>query len=199
MARFTFLAVITAMVILGFLGITYLKDSYKVLPIGASKEFEPGPFAEWRLFTAPSGQFEVDLPTIPQNAKQTIIDPKTKLPRQYDMYVAQMSNNTVYMVSLIRFPNSKESPEILKKTVVNDLMAANPVNQLKNMEVGDFQNFKTLDFTIENNLMQINGRTFMDRETLYLLTAIYPTGQFKQEDYDHFIKSFALSPPEDTK
>ena len=87
------------------------------------------------------------------------------------------------MVSLIRFLDSQESPEILQKTVVNDLMAANPVNQLKNMQMGEFQNLQTLDFTIENNLMSIDGRTFMNGDTLYLLTGVFPKGVEQSAEY----------------
>lgn len=194
MARLAFLVVLTAIIVLAFLGITFLKYSYRLLPIGDSKEFVPMTFADWQIYRNPSNQFQVSLPAIAQNAKQTLTDPKTKQTRQYDMYVAQKSNGTVYMVSLIRFPGTKESPEILQKTVVNDLMAANPVNQLKNMQIGDFNQFKTLDFSIQNNSMLIDGRTFMDGDTLYLLTAVFPAGLQQPADYEHFIQSFELAP-----
>lgn len=193
MARFAFLLTLTAIAIVGFLGIFFLKDSYKLLPLGSTKE-TPAPFADWHLFDAPSGKFRVMLPTLPQHATQSNKDKKTDEVRHYDMYVAEKLDGSIFMVSLITFPNSKEAPEMIQKTVVNDLLASNPSNQLKNMKVGEYKKFKTIDFAIENNEMTIHGMTFVDGATLYLLSAIFRNSAYNPEEYEYFIKSFELWP-----
>lgn len=194
MARFALIATITAALVLGILGISYLKDSYMILPIQDSKQFDPAPFADWKDFKAPSGKFRVMLPTLPQHATQTAKDPKTQQPRLYDMYVAEKEDGSMFMISLIKFPDSKETPEFIQKTVVNDLLASNPTNQLKNMKIGEYKTFKTLDFSIENNDMTIDGMTFVDGDTLYLLSGIFHNGSYDENEYQYFVKSFDLSP-----
>lgn len=192
MTRLVMIALLTAFVVLGVLGVTFLKDSYKLLPIYASKEGEPGQFSSWSEFQAPNGKFHVMMPGIPQNATQNIKDPKTKELRHYDMYVAQKNNGSIFMVSLIKFPEPHAAPEMLQKTVVNDLLAANPQNQLKSMKVGSYKDYKTLDYSIVNNDMTVQGMTFVDGNTLYLVSTVFPNQYYNAEEYEHFIKSFEL-------
>lgn len=177
-----------------------LKSSYKILPIQQAKKVDTAPFSDWHDFRAPTGKFAVRLPVLPQHATQTVVDPKTKQSRFYDMYVSQTDDNRIFMISLITFPeDGKEAPEMVQKTIVNDMLASNPKNQLKSMKVGDFHNFKTLDFTIENPDMTLVGTTFMNGPTLYLLTTIFNANNYNAKDYDYFINSFNLLTPAESK
>lgn len=193
MSRFIFLVIIALLALFGYYSIYWLKGSYKILPIKQAKKVDNVPFSDWHDFKAPSGKFNVRLPVLPQHATQTIVDPKTKLPRFYDMYVAQGNNGTIFMVSLIKFPEGfKESPEFLQKTIVSDMVASNPQNQLKNMKISQFQKQQALDFTIENSEMTVAGKTFMKGPILYLLSGIFNKEAFEPAEYDFFINSFDL-------
>lgn len=192
MTRLIVIFMSTVFIVLVFLGILFLKDSYQILPVAASNTGEPTQFSSWRDFKAPDGKFSVMMPSFPQNAKQSMKDPKTKQPRQYDMYVAEKDNGTIFMISLITFVNNTETPELLQKSVVNDLLAANPTNQLKTMKVGDYKGMKTMDFSIENATMTIEGMTFSKGETLYLLSAIFPNATYNPEEFRYFVNSFDL-------
>ncbi len=195
MTRLILVLFATISIILIFLGITFLKDSYKLLPLAASKEGATSQFSSWRDYTSPSGGFSVMVPAFPQNATQTTRDPKTKQVRKYDMYVSEKSDGTLFMISLIKFPESKEAPEILQKSVVNDLLAANPTNQLKTMKVGELKGNKTLDFSIENGEMTIEGRTFTIGDTLYMISAIFRNSSYNPEEFNYFVSSFDLAEP----
>ncbi|MFV0341191.1 MAG: hypothetical protein ACK5MA_11300, partial [Parachlamydiaceae bacterium] len=148
MTRLVVIGILTAFAVLFFLGLGSIKESYKLLPISASKEGAPTQFSSWKDYKPPSHKFSVMMPSYPQNAKQTMKDPKSKDVRKYDMYVAEKEDGSLFMISLIQFPDSKETPEFIQKSVVNDLLASNPQNQLKSMKVGDYKGSKTLDFTI---------------------------------------------------
>lgn len=192
MTRLIVFVMATAFIVLSILGILFIKDSYKVLPIADSSIGAPTQFSSWRDFKAPDGKFSVMVPAFPQNAKQSMKDPKTKQPRQYDMYVAEKDNGTIFMISIITFVNNTETPELLQKSVVNDLLTANPTNQLKTMKVGDYKGLKTMDFSIENGNMTIEGMTFSKGETLYLLSAIFPNTVYNPEEFRYFVNSFDL-------
>jgi hypothetical protein len=194
MARFIFIALITLLFVLGFLGVMYLKDSYKLLPIQSSKDVTAAPFADWHDFRSPKGKFNVMMPALPQHASQTVRDPKTNQLRNYEMYVAEKADGSIFMVSLIRFPESKTVPEEVQKTVVNDLLTSNPTNQLKDMKIGDYRQFKTLDFSIVNSDTTIDGMTFIDGDTLFLLSGVFHNKNYQPTEYEYFIKSFDLSP-----
>lgn len=176
-----------------FLGVLFIKDSYKLLPIHAEGLSTPGTFADWKDYNGGSEAFHVMLPAPPQHATQVVKDKKTGEDRFYDMTVAQKSNGTVFMVSIIHFKGSEGAPAKVQKTVVNDLVAANPENQLKTMKVGEFQQFKTLDFSIQNSQMILEGMTFVDGERLYLLSALFPITLYSPEEFQFFIQSFELA------
>lgn len=187
--RLVMIAILSAICALLVLGVVFIKDSYRILPLGASKEGQAGPFTEWRNFD--SQKFNVMLPAVPQNATQNITDPKTKEVRHYDMFIAQKSNGAMFMISLITFKGT--SPDTLQKTVINDLLASNPQNQLKDMKVGSFQDSKSIEFKIGNPDTTVKGVTFVVGNTLYLLTAVFPNQVYSDADYDYFIKSFHLN------
>lgn len=190
MTRFLLALFATVALVLIILSIIFFKDSYRILPISGSDPRLMSQFADWQDFKAPKGAFEASFPTIPQHAAQTVRDPKTGQARNYDMYVAEKSNGTIFMVSLIEFPGYTGSLEDLKKTVINDLLVSNPQNQLKSMTVGIYKLFPTIDFVITNRITTINGRIFSDGNVIYLLSGIFSNAFFNQEEYDHFINSF---------
>lgn len=190
MAKFITLTLLAAFALLCLLGLFYIKDAYRLLPLGASKEGAPGQFTAWRKFDSQTGGFNVMMPAVPQQASQNISDPKTKETRHYDMFVAQKAEGTMFMVSLIKF--SSNAGDLLKKTVINDLLASNPQNQLQDMKVGNFEGFETLDFTITNSNTVVQGFTFVDGNTLYLISAVFPVQYYSASEYDYFVKSFHL-------
>lgn len=195
MTRFVVMAILTAFVVLFFIGLGNIKDSYKLLPIDASKEGAgTTKFSSWKDFHSPDQKFSVMMPAYPQNAKQSMKDPKTKEIRKYDMYVAEKEDGSLFMISLIQFPESKETPEYIQKSVVNDLLASNPQNQLKSMKIGDYKGKKTLDFSITNNEMTVEGMAFSDGDTLYLLSAIFKNNSYNPEEFKYFVSSFDLTP-----
>lgn len=195
MTRFLLALFATVALVLITLSIIFFKDSYRVLPIGDSDPRLMSQFAGWQLFKAPQGAFQALFPLPPQRAEQTVRDPKTGQIRNYDMYVSERSNGTIFMVSLIEFPGYTGSLEELKKTIINDLMVSNPQNQLRSMTVGTYKLFPTIDFVIGNPVTTINGRVFSDGNVIYLLSGIFNTALFNQQEYDHFINSFEWMVP----
>lgn len=192
MVRIIFILGATFSLLFLILGGWYLKDSYKLLPIQQSANLVPPPFFEWRDFTSREGHFSVQFPTLPQYASQVVKDKDEKKARSYQMYVSEQNNGVIYTVSIIRFLDEKQSPEWMQKTVVNEILASNPSNQLKDMKIGKYESFKTLEFSIENPTLIIEGTSFMKGEYLYLLSALYPKANYQRADYEHFISSFEL-------
>ena len=195
MTRFLVALFGTAFLVLIILSVLYLKESYKMLPIEGSDPRLVPPFVEWYEFKPTSGSFQAKFPTMPQYGSQTVRDPKTGTTRHYDMYISEKANGTVFMVSLIDFPDTTESMETLKKTIINDLLTSNPQNQLKNMQIGNYMLFKTIDFVISNPTTTIDGRTFSDGNIIYLLTVIFNNAFVDQKEYDFFINSFEWITP----
>lgn len=199
---------IAAIVLLGaFLFIRNMMDSHKttvVDPTTQQMSDEPADpsleikqishYENWKEFTPPNGNFKVLFPILPQHAADKILDPRTREPRKYDMYVAANAPGTVFMISAITFPNGidERDQEDILSGIVNEMLARNTDNKLKMMEKGNFRNFRSTDFSIENGDITLGGKAFIKDNTLYVLSVIAKRGSFDVRDFDFFVNSFDL-------
>lgn len=152
-------------------------------------------YQNWHEFTPQDGEFKVLLPALPQNAKEKLPDPKTKTPRQYDMYVSSKDDGTIFMISKVTMDedtNAKINENVLS-TVIDDVVAANPQSKVKKMELGKYKGFPSLDFAIDNEQYTIQGKAFLNDHTLYMLTMVAKIALFKQDDFNFFVNSFDLT------
>lgn len=155
----------------------------------------------WRDFTAPSGKFKVSMPSLPQQAAQRIEDPKTKGPRNYDMYLSEDNQGSLYLISIITMldnPNAKIDDAVMT-TVINDLLAKNPDSKVKKMEAVKFKDFPAMDFSIESNQVNIDGRAFLAGNTLYVLTYAAQPNNYNEKNFKTFTNSFQFTPEIPTK
>lgn len=150
----------------------------------------------WHEFNAPLDQFKVLLPILPQHATKTLTDPTTNDLRQFDMYVSEKENGTIFMISIVTFLD-KESEKIddtLLMNVVNDMLASSAQNQLKSLVPGNYETYPSIDFSIENDQVNIDGRVFLVDKTLFLLTSAAKRELYKRKEFEFFINSFELPP-----
>ena len=198
MSKISTVFVTLAIIFIVIMGFRMMKDSYMLLPL---KEQQPTNltafnFQDWHEFTAPSGNFKVLFPALPQHATENVDDPKTKEKRKYDMYVSQQDNGTIFMISRITFPDlgsKEESNEILKQ-IMNDMVASNPSNKLSMMQEGDYKGHPSIDFSIENGELTIDAKTFIVDDTLYILTRIVKSQNYTRDEFLFFVNSFELIP-----
>lgn len=170
------------------------KNNYRyIAEATAPKDFE---FQKWHEYSPPSGKFKVLLPTLPQQAQEKLQDPNTKETRQYEMYVSEKEDGTIFMISVITMletGQNKIDDGVLKK-VVNDLMTTNPKNKVKKMEKGSYKEYPAMEFSIENDQVNIDGKAFLAGTTLYLLTSAAQLQNYQRPEFDFFVNSFQLTP-----
>lgn len=186
------IALIAMAVLLGFKW--FVRDAWKAFPSGPSMEVTPPARSDWKDFTPSSNKFKVRVPILPQQATETVSDPLTRHTRLYDMYVSQEADGTIYMVSSIQFQDKRDTldPQGLLKNTVNDMMRSNLDNSLVKSQSTIYDGFPAQDFVIQNPQMTMEGKAFLDHETLYILTTIENGKNYKPEDFNYFIKSFQL-------
>lgn len=216
--------ILTIILIVIVVGSTYLvvsnsKNMYKILPIDAPEAVSETPemnaapstfaatptpaasngeavnYAKWHLFAAPNGKFKVLFPALPQHASENVVDPKTKEVRQYDMYVSEKNDGTIFMITEIMFPAPVDTAtaDTLLKKAMNDMVESNPKNKLKTMSFKDTHSTKALNFAIQNEQIEISGEAFLAGETLYVLTTLGKAGSYNPKEFDFFTNSFQLS------
>lgn len=203
MTRVLSILILLAALFGGILIVRYIQDSYNMPYLAevqnqtvdeSSILSDQANYETWREFAHPSGKFKVLFPVLPQHVNDKIIDPATKEPHNYSIYVASKGDGTTFMISAISFPNQadKKTSENLLKNIVNEMLARNKNNQLKMLQPGTFRNFNTMDFSIENNDITLGGKAFVHNETLYVLAMLAKQGAFNKKEFDFFINSFDL-------
>lgn len=149
----------------------------------------------WHEFSEPSQNFKVLFPTLPQHATEKTEDPKTNTTRQYEMFVSEKDNGSIFMISLITLlEEAKKDPdEKLLKNVLNEMLTASPSSTIKTMQLGQYQNYPALDFTIVNDQINVDGKVFIVDKTLYIISSVSKLPNYNREEYDFFVNSFQLT------
>lgn len=173
---------------------TNLKDAYKVLPGSTTPILNADPHASWREFSPQSGSFKVLFPAVPQFAKEAVNIPNTDKKRRYEMYASETINGTVFMVSVITYPQDYDTTSKAQtiQSVIDELVASDPANHLLESRDTVFLDFPAMDFHMVNKEFDIEGKSFMNDKTVYVLTYVARNNDYDQKDYDYFINSFHL-------
>jgi hypothetical protein len=195
MSRALLIIVIVLVVLASLMALRYGKESYKILPVQTTAAaLHEDHFETWHEFTSPSKTFSVKLPVLPQHATERLSDPKTHNIRDYDMYVSEEQNGTVFMISLITFLDQSHAAnaEYLLTNIMNDMVAANPKNKLITTKMTTFQRHKAIDFSIGNDQAHIEVKAFVVDATLYILTMISKSENQSANEFKYFIDSFQM-------
>lgn len=203
MSRLLLIIIVVLVAGASYVVVSNTKDMYKVLPIDVPETATPvhhvekgniqsTNFLDWHLYVSPNGNFQVMFPTLPQQAAKKIVDDKTKEPRDYDMYVSEKNDGTLFIITAITFPPNRDpkATEQLLTKAMTDMVESDPNNKLKNVKVNEFQNMKALDFTIESDKINIDGKAFMVGDTLYVLTSIGKNEAYNPKEFSFFTNSF---------
>lgn len=187
--RLLFLLIVFTSIGICWFAITHYKKAYEVLPAKLPAKIELPEFQGWQQFSPPSKAFSVLLPVLPQHATAN------QEGRNYEMYISQLENGTIFMVSLIRFKNPFEDKytEMLLHTIMEDLQHSNPENKLESNQMKTFAEHKALEFTIVNKEIAMKGMTFVSGQTLYVLSYISKLSNPNKKEYDYFLQSFHLN------
>lgn len=199
MVKYFAIFVVVALALLSVLTIRFSQDYYKILPLENSDpakiDLEKYNFQDWKEFDAPNGKFQVMFPTIPQQATENIIDPKSGQNRNYDMYVSERLNGTIFMISLITFESNPDpyEQERLMTEMMDDMVSSNSKNELLSKSYGEFQGNPSLDYSISSVDASIDAKTFMVGNTMYVLTRVVPSTEKDPSEFNFFINSFELT------
>lgn len=151
-------------------------------------------FSRWQEFRPRSGLFKVMLPHPPQYAKDLVPIPGSDQSRRYDMYASEKIDGTLFLVSVITYPDEAETSQVsdILKETVNELLHAKPDNKLSKLEEGMFKTQKSLDFSFLNGDLQVEGKVFIVGKTVYVLSYATRKNEFDSTEFKHFIDSFEL-------
>jgi hypothetical protein len=152
---------------------------------------------EWKKFTAPQGQFEVLLPSLPQHASEVVPLLSGQGAIKYDMYIAQKKDGSTFMISVIQYPPSFDvsNANSLLESVMKEMQGANKSNTIQNKEVTVFNTYPALDFWMKNDEFATRSKTFLCGHTLFVLTFVDRNFVDLEQDFSTFINSFQLKGP----
>ena len=193
MSKNWWLAGLAALVMGGFLLFYFSRDfSRSTLQQKEMQEYADAEFETWHEYTSPLSKFKVLLPVLPQHGQDTVNAPDAPGKREYDLYVSEKDDGTIFMISLIKILNDQKLDENTLTAVMNDILKATPNNKLKTMQLGKYKEYSAIDFSIENDEVNINGKAFIVGNTLYLLTSVSKMMNYKKQEFELFVNSFQL-------
>lgn len=194
------LAMVLAVAIAGYFTFSGLEKEEDQKLASKHVDAQKHGYTNWKRYTEPTGRFTITLPSMPQHATESVADPKTKMPRNYEMFVAPKGDGSVFTVTLVTLAemDGKETEDEVLHDYMNELLSKNPKNELKDVKNGNFLGYKTLDFTIHNDELDVVNRIFLKDKTIYVLAE----GQKLEnkpadadgKDYEFFLESFQLTP-----
>lgn len=198
MAKY-FAAIVFILLILGtYFFLKDIKDSYRILPLEEVQSpplnVEAYSFQNWQDYSPPDGAFEVLFPTRPISAKENVQDPTTKQTRKYDMHVSEKNDGTIFMVTRITFvvPPGIKDPQELMNQMAEDMLNSNPQNLLHLKQNTSYREHEALDFAFGNDETTVHARTFVEGNTLYVLSRLSKVRAADDREYQFFLNSFDL-------
>jgi ATP-dependent helicase/DNAse subunit B len=193
MSKNWWLAGLAALIVGSFILFYFSRDfSRSALQQKELQEYADAEFETWHEYTAPSSKFKVLLPVLPQHGQDTVNVPDAPGKREYDLYVSEKDDGTIFMISLIKILNDEKLDENTLTAVMNDILKASPNNKLKIMKMGKYKQYPAIDFSIENDQVNIDGKAFLVGNTLYLLTSVSKMMNYKKQEFEFFVNSFQL-------
>lgn len=201
MSKFLYLFSGIALAIAGFLFVNNLnpkpQERNQEIADGVSESTNDSDVHTWHEFEHPDKKFKVLVPSLPQHATQKLEDPTTKNNRKYDMFVSQKDNGTIFMISIISSENEAKINEDTLKNIIHELAAGTQNSKVKMMEMGKYKDHQAIDFSIENDTVNIDGKAFVVGNTLYILTSVAKKEFYQKPDFDFFVNSFELGSEEE--
>lgn len=162
------------------------------LTLTSKKKSDPNLFSYWRTFKSKKDTFQVSLPLEPHYVKDYVEIPGSDKKRRYEVYASEKPDGTVFMVSVISYPEEVEmsnSEEILKN-MVDELMQGRADTKLLDLKPTLYMNHEAYAFSMENSLVKMEGITFLINKTIYVLSYVVRNENYNAEEFDHFINSF---------
>jgi hypothetical protein len=199
MARYLTILIIILLLFSGYLAYKFSKETTWLVPLieeeRVGTNLEKFNFQKWHEFSDPNGKFTVMFPTLPQHATENVNVASEGDRRKYEMYVAEKDDGTIFMISLITFsnPDATKDKDGLMRTMMNDMMASNPNNELKDMKTSKFKEYDALDYSFANSETRVDAKSFIIDDTLYMLTRVVKTQLYNPDEFNFFVNSFDLT------
>lgn len=184
------------LLLIGFIIITFSAVFYVLRHKSHSTKQSAFLAAQWKPFIAQSNRFKVSFPITPQYARELTPIPLSDEKRIYEIYAAEDVNGSTFMISIITYPATVDTSDkdSMLRGIIDELVKSNPANKLVQLQEDTYGTHPALQFRLESNEFEVQGKTFLIDKTLYLLSYIYRTDDFIEEDYQRFINSFILNP-----
>lgn len=157
------------------------------------KNEDENKLSTWKIYHPSNDQFEVRFPALPQHVAET--HPNANLDQtKYDVYLAQETDGTVYMISMTQYPDAKDVSKAndLLEGILKGAVVSNPKNQLIYSESITYFNLPALEFVIQNSDFSTKSKAILAAKTLFVVTVMGRDSGKLENDYKEFAGSFRI-------
>ena len=149
----------------------------------------------WETFTSEKNGFSIDFPAKPEHVSQTIDIPKTDMVIQYDTFISEPNENSIYVVSVWEYPESLDLSEPYQdlETGFQGMISALPGSEVVKKDKVDVAGNDALEFIVKNDEIFFQGKLLVVDNTLYQIFVVYKEDDKEMDsNYKRFIESFEL-------
>ena len=97
------------------------------------------------------------------------------------------------MISFPGKPSSVLDNEFLQN-LIKEMLTTNPKNQIKDLKTSEWHKGKAVDFDLENEGASVNGKAFIEGDTVYVLSVATTPEFANPQEFNFFVNSFQLMP-----
>lgn len=194
MTRTVSLAIMIAGLVVGLFLMEFFRKKEDASLNAPANQHELIDVNAWYEFTEPQGHFKVFMPGLPHHATDTNQELKSNEIRKYELYISSKDDGTLYSIYLITFPERKEkdmNTDFLMN-FMNEMLSSNQQNKLQFIRPSVFNKDHAVDFSVENQEAMIDGKAFIQDNTVFVLSSTAKTELRKPKEYEFFVNSFHL-------
>ncbi len=125
---------------------------------------------------------------LPPDARHTVDD-------ALNSFSSEGANQNIYTVSVIDYAKQTQVEQDIFETELDNLVSAQPRNQLLATKTNVIAGRRSLEFLIQNleSGWYTKGYIINDNGMVYVLAVLYPHDRFDENAYERFIDSLTLA------
>ncbi len=177
---------------------------YKFATVSLHFHIPPSPeevqaiLEKWRVYHAPNGEFSAKFPIMPQQVSHSIVDPKTRTTRTYEMHISTKPDGSIFSVIEATYSGDFSAPEAILKKTVEELFQDSVYKYVTSMKMVSYKGLEALQFNIGNDQIVIDGRAFIHNKSIYVIAVIQRVENFVPQESEFFFDSFTFNGPSET-
>ncbi|NGX56202.1 MAG: hypothetical protein K1060chlam5_00439 [Candidatus Anoxychlamydiales bacterium] len=150
---------------------------------------------DWQEFYSIPGKCLISFPNKPYHRAQILPIYEANAYMQYDVYLSEIDEeNSVCMMVVAKYPTAidPKKEEVSLESFLNGMIGKNKNRKVIEANFCDFKNCNALNFTVEKENRNFQGKVFIFNDKLYLIAIEHNSDIEMEDNLEEYINSFSF-------